>query len=101
MAQSGRARRGSWASGERDGGAGEASCRDARRAVPTAALNRGVGAWRPRGNGARRLTGGARSSVISELKITLMENSSKQIARDWENTEKIHGGKKLNLEHFS
>jgi hypothetical protein len=29
-----------------DGGAGEVSCRDARRAVPTAALNRGVGAAR-------------------------------------------------------
>jgi hypothetical protein len=46
-----------------DGGVGEASCRDTR-------------------HGARRLTGGARSSVISELKITPKENSSKQISRD-------------------
>jgi hypothetical protein len=37
---------------------------------------------RCRAGPARRLTGGARSSVISELKITPEENSSKQIARD-------------------
>jgi hypothetical protein len=30
--------------GRETGGAGEVSCRDARRAVPTAALNRGIGA---------------------------------------------------------
>jgi hypothetical protein len=54
-----------------------------------------------RRRGARRLTGGARSSVISELKITPKENSSKQIARNWEKFWKIHGGRKLNLEHFS
>jgi hypothetical protein len=47
------------------GGAGEASCRDAWRAVPTAALNRGVSAARgghaatARWRGAWRLTGGA------------------------------------------
>jgi hypothetical protein len=32
--------------------------------------------------GARRLIGGARSSVISKLKFTLDENSSKQIAKN-------------------
>jgi hypothetical protein len=42
-----------------------------RRAVPTAALSHG-----------RRLTGGARSSAFSELKITPNDNSSKQIARN-------------------
>jgi hypothetical protein len=39
-------------------------CREAWCAVPTAALSRGV--WQPRGSGARRLTGGARSSAICE-----------------------------------
>jgi hypothetical protein len=33
-------------------------------------------------------------SVISDLKIILKENSSKQIARKLENSGKIHGGRK-------
>jgi hypothetical protein len=49
--------------GREVGGASEAGCRDARRFK------------------LRRLTGGARSSAISKLKITPKENSSKQIAR--------------------
>jgi hypothetical protein len=40
-------------------------------------------------------------SVISELKITPKEISSNQIARVEKNSRKIHGGRKLNLEHFS
>jgi hypothetical protein len=73
-------------------GASEAGCRDARRPVPTAALSHGVcaarGSTRQRRaaarerRGVRRLTGGARSSAISKLKITPKENSSKQIAKD-------------------
>jgi hypothetical protein len=39
--------------------------------------------------------------VISELKIIPKENSSKQIARIEKNSGKIHGGRKLNLGHFS
>jgi hypothetical protein len=39
--------------------------------------------------------------VISELKITPTENSSKQIAGIEKKSGKIHGGRKLNLEHFS
>jgi hypothetical protein len=52
-------------------------CPDTRCAIPIAALSRG-----------RPLTGGARSSAIFELKITLNENSSKQIARKWEKFQK-------------
>jgi hypothetical protein len=70
-------------------GAVGASTAWARRAVGTRSSSfkqcRRRGAWRPCGNGAlprgpgagpRRLTGGARSSVISELKFTLKEISS-------------------------
>jgi hypothetical protein len=40
-------------------------------------------------------------SAISELKITLKEISSNQIAGVEKNSGKINGGRKLNLEHFS
>jgi hypothetical protein len=67
------------------GGRGRARrCRDARRVVPTVALSRAVGVaatrqWRAAVQarlGARRLTSGARLSVISELKFTPKEISS-------------------------
>jgi hypothetical protein len=63
-----------------NGGAGEVSCRDARRAVPTAALNCGVGAAHGghaamaccRADPARRAKADRWGplSVISELKFT-------------------------------
>jgi hypothetical protein len=62
--------------------------RRGREAASTRALSGALSQQRrallcgPGTEGARRLTGGARSSVISELKFTLDENSSKQIAKN-------------------
>jgi hypothetical protein len=64
--------------GQDGGGMGEA-CGGGREAVGRAASARALSRRRWR---VRCLTGGARSSAISELKITPNENSSKQIFRD-------------------
>jgi hypothetical protein len=66
--------------GQDGGGMGEA-CGGGREAVGRAASARALSRRRWR---VRCLTGGARSSAISELKITPNENSSKQIFRDWD-----------------
>jgi hypothetical protein len=80
------------------------------RTVLTAPLRHGTGAWQPRSDsvltgepGVERgkLTGGSHVSVISEIKTLPNESSSKKWLGIEKKFQKIRGGRKSNLEHFS
>jgi hypothetical protein len=56
------------------GGAGEASCRDARRAVPTAALSRGISAARGGHTATVRCRTGPARHVASDRWVPLVSD---------------------------
>jgi hypothetical protein len=81
------------------GDGGEAT---AHRRGDGGAVCRATGGRVRRRQRRRRDAVGIRAArAISELKITLKEISSNQIAGVEKNSGKFHGGRKLNVEHFS